>query len=100
MRGIAPIGQYWPDSALLAGGLLFSTVYGMIGYRPDWGCGEIGRRAGEFEMPYLPKLSRKLSKVYATPVRILGVYIWKANGRKIVDIHEGGVKKTCQLARV
>lgn len=51
-------------------------------------------------MPYLPKLSKKLSKVYDEPVRILGIYIWKENGRKIVDVWVGDTKKTCQLARV
>ena len=51
----------------------------------------------------LPKLAKKLSKAYGCKVRILGPYVWKKTGRKIIDIRgapeSSGLNKTIQLAR-
>ena len=34
----------------------------------------------------MPLLAKKLSRVYGIKVRILGPYIWKKNGRKLIDV--------------
>lgn len=51
----------------------------------------------------LPRLAAKLSKVYGVKVRVLGPYIWKKNGRKIIDVKgapsDSGLNRTMQLAR-
>ncbi|QBQ74585.1 endonuclease [Burkholderia phage BcepSauron] len=51
----------------------------------------------------MPILAKKLSGVYGHEIRIIGPYVDKRNGRKLVDIkgapRSSGINKTVQLAR-
>lgn len=42
----------------------------------------------------------KLHSIYGGDAKVLGPYIWKENGRKIIDVKSGGSTKTMLLGRL